>query len=140
MSKLGFLRGLATKEGQAKDKSLLSGPWTGAATRHCQTELLSLSVPACRHTCRSAIAGERGVRRWVARSLFIYLSIYLCVENTWCNYLPIIFILLDYYMIFFREGDFYAIILTHFFLNNLTMIQIYFKNFCYVTLRFQNEV
>ena len=76
MSKLGLLRGLATKKGQAKDKSLLTRPWTGAATRHCQTELLYLEVcTSMADTHVSAIAG--GVRNIQKHHCFsqIYITV-----------------------------------------------------------------
>ena len=77
MSKLGLLRGLATKKGQEKDKSLLTGPWTGAATRHCQTKLLSSSVYRHADTHVSAIAGGWGVRNIQKRHCFsqIYITV-----------------------------------------------------------------
>ena len=43
--KLGLLRGLATEEGQARDESLWTEPWTGVATWHCHTEPIDITQP-----------------------------------------------------------------------------------------------
>ena len=80
MSKLGLLRGLATKEGQAMDKSLLTGPCTGAATRHCQTELYYLEVcTGMADTHVSVIAGGGGGGRNIQKR-HCFSQIYITVQ------------------------------------------------------------